>query len=78
VVWTGVEEATAEEVSPDTDAADSVSAAADANLVEAPQTEETTDAGIANAPQAEKKHRNVVLVHLESARARSTTPYNKI
>jgi phosphoglycerol transferase MdoB-like AlkP superfamily enzyme len=77
VVWTGVEEATAEEVSPDTDAADSVSAAADANLVEAPQTEETADAGIANAPQAEKKHRNVVLVHLESARARSTTPYNK-
>src|SRR5919112_445929 len=77
VVWTGVEEATAKEVSPDTDAADSVSAAADANLVEAPQTEETTDAGIANAPQAQKKHRNVVLVHLESARARSTTPYNK-
>jgi lipoteichoic acid synthase len=77
VVWTGVEEATAEEVSPDNDAADSVSAAADANLVEAPRTGETTDAGIANAPQAEKKHRNVVLVHLESARARSTTPYNK-
>jgi len=77
VLWTGVEEATAEEVSPDTDAADSVSAAADANLVEASQIEETTGAGIADAPQVEKKHRNVVLVHLESARARSTTPYNK-
>jgi arylsulfatase A-like enzyme len=77
VVWTGVEEATAEEVSPDNNAADSVSAAADANLVETPQTDETTEADIANAPQADKKHRNVVLVHLESARARSTTPYNK-
>ena len=77
VVWTGVEEATAEKVSPDTDAAESVSAAADANLVETPQTEETTNAVPAEAPQARKKHRNVVLVHLESARARSTTPYNK-
>ncbi len=77
VVWTGVEEATAEKVSPDTDAAESVSAAADANLVETSQTEETTNADPAEAPQATKKHRNVVLVHLESARARSTTPYNK-
>ena len=77
VVWTGVEVATAEEVSPDTDAADSVSAAADANLVETPQTEETTNADPAEEPQARKKHRNVVLVHLESARAQSTTPYNK-
>ncbi len=77
VVWTGVEEATAEKVSPDTDAAESVSAAADANLVETPQTEETTNAVPAEASQARKKHRNVVLVHLESARARSTTPYNK-
>jgi lipoteichoic acid synthase len=77
VVWTGVEEATAEEISPDTDAAESVSAAADANLVETSQTEETTNTDPTEAPQVEKKHRNVVLVHLESARARSTTPYNK-
>ena len=77
VVWTGVEEATAEKVSPDTDAAESVSAAADANLVETPQTVETTNADPTEAPQARKTHRNVVLVHLESARARSTTPYNK-
>jgi lipoteichoic acid synthase len=77
VVWTGVEEATAEKVTPDTDAADSVSAAADANLVETPQTEEITNTDPAEAPQTRKKHRNVVLVHLESARARSTTPYNK-
>jgi lipoteichoic acid synthase len=77
VVWTGVEEATAEDVSPDTKAADSVSAAANANLVESPQTEGASNADPAEAPQARKKHRNVVLVHLESARARSTTPYNK-
>jgi lipoteichoic acid synthase len=69
VALTGVEEATAKEVSPDTEAAESVSAAADANLVEASQTDE--------GPQTEKKKRNVVLVHLESTRARSTTPYNK-
>jgi phosphoglycerol transferase MdoB-like AlkP superfamily enzyme len=77
VVWTGVEEATAEKVSPDTDVAESVSAAADANLVETPQTVETTNADPTEAPQARKTQRNVVLVHLESARARSTTPYNK-
>jgi lipoteichoic acid synthase len=77
VVWTGVEEATAEKVSPDTDAAESVSAAADANLVETPQIGGTTNADPTEAPQARKTHRNVVLVHLESARARSTTPYNK-
>ena len=69
VVWTGVEEATAEKVSPDTDAAESVSAAADANLVGTPQTEETTNADPTEAPRARKTHRNVVLVHLESARA---------
>jgi lipoteichoic acid synthase len=50
-----------------------VSAAADANLVEASQTEGPQTEG----PQTEQKRRNVVLVHLESARARSTTPYNK-
>ena len=77
VVWTGVEEATAEKVSPDTDAAESVSAAVDANLVETPQTVETTNADPTEVPQAGKTHRNVVLIHLESARARSTTPYNK-
>ena len=77
VVWTGLGKATAEKVSPDTDAAESVSAAADANLVETPQTVGTTNADPTEAPQARKTHRNVVLVHLESARARSTTPYNK-
>ena len=69
MVWTGLAEATAENVSPDTDAAESVSAAADANLVETPQTVETTNADPTEAPQAKKTHRNVVLVHLESARA---------
>jgi lipoteichoic acid synthase len=73
VALTGVEEVTAEEVSPDTEAAESVSAAANANLVETPQTEAPQTEG----PQTEKKKRNVVLVHLESTRARSTTPYNK-
>lgn len=73
VALTGVEVVTAEEVSPDTEAAESVSAAADANLVEASQTEGPQTEG----PQTEKKSRNVVLVNLESTRARSTTPYNK-
>jgi arylsulfatase A-like enzyme len=46
--------------------------------VDANQTEETNlqDPNPAEAPRA-KKSRNVVLVHLESTRARSTTPYNK-
>jgi len=78
VVLTGVEEATTEEVAPDTEVAESVSGAADASLVDANQTEETNpqDTNAAEAPRA-KKSRNVVLVHLESTRARSTTPYNK-
>ncbi len=78
VVLTGVEEATTEEVAPDTEVAESVSGAADASLVDAKQTEETNpqDTEPAEAPRA-KKSRNVVLVHLESTRARSTTPYNK-
>ncbi len=78
VVLTGIEEATTEEVAPDTEVAESVSGAADANHVDANQTEETNsqDTNPAEAPRA-KKSRNVVLVHLESTRARSTTPYNK-
>jgi lipoteichoic acid synthase len=54
-VWTGVEEATAEKVSPDTDAAESVSAAADANLVGTPRTEETTNADPRRRPGPGKR-----------------------
>lgn len=71
VVWTGVEEATAEEVDPDADAASSVSSAADASLVASPSE------GAGDEAVASEKRKNVVLVHLESTRARSTTPYNQ-
>jgi lipoteichoic acid synthase len=77
LVLTGAEEVTAKEVDPDTEAAESVSAAANASLVEEPPTE---DASTAEAPQTESRRtdkRNVVLIHLESTRARSTTPYDK-
>jgi phosphoglycerol transferase MdoB-like AlkP superfamily enzyme len=77
VVWTGMEEATEEEASPDADAAYSVSAAADASLVEEPRTGEIADFGSEETPQTQQKNRNIVLIHLESARAQSTTPYNK-
>jgi len=62
VVLTGVQEATAEEVSPDVGAADLVNAAENASLAPSSQG-------------AEK--RNVVLIHLESTRAQSVTPYNE-
>jgi lipoteichoic acid synthase len=59
VVLTGVKEAIAEE--DNQDASPAVEhPAADASLVQAPQTEK----------------RNVVLIHLESTRAEATTPYN--
>ena len=61
LVLTGVQEATAEEYVPETGAADPINAVAAASLVE--------------TPEAEK--RNVVLVHLESTRERSVTPYNE-
>jgi lipoteichoic acid synthase len=61
VVLTGVQEATAEEHTLDTDDADPINAVANASLVPSPGTEK----------------RNVVLVHLESTRERSVTPYNE-
>jgi lipoteichoic acid synthase len=63
VALTGIREAVAEEDDMDAGAADPLSEkpAADASLAQTPQTEK----------------RNVVLVHLESTRAQSVTPYNE-
>ncbi len=81
MVWTGVEGATAEEVDPNAEVAEAVGGGANASLVEEPESGETENAaedvaggGVAEVPRP--KTRNVVLVHLESTRARSTTPYN--
>ena len=61
LILTGVQEATAEEYALEAGAADPINAVADASLVPTPGTEK----------------RNVVLVHLESTRERSVTPYNE-
>jgi phosphoglycerol transferase MdoB-like AlkP superfamily enzyme len=61
LVLTGVEEETAKGNSPDTGADGLVNMAANASLAQTPQTEK----------------RNVVLIHLESTRAQSITPYNE-
>src|SRR5829696_983824 len=69
VVMTGVEEATAE-----TEAEETTTEEEDSNA--APATgHPAAHARLAQTSQTEK--RNVVLVHLESTRARSVTPYNE-
>ncbi len=61
VLLTGVKQATIEKDNPETTQAIGENPAAHASLAETPQTEK----------------RNVVLIHLESARERSVTPYNE-
>ena len=63
VALTGIREAVAEEEDPNASLADS--------LIENP----AAGASLAQTPQTQK--RNVVLVHLESTRAQSVTPYNQ-
>jgi arylsulfatase A-like enzyme len=80
---TGFEEMSTEEVAPETDAATGYPAVdTEETSVEedAPETgpvagRSAAGASLARTPQTEK--RNVVLIHLESARARSVTPYNE-
>ncbi|MCA1837324.1 MAG: sulfatase-like hydrolase/transferase, partial [Actinobacteria bacterium] len=67
VVLTGVKEATAEQGN----SAKEIDSPAAASATKHPQP----DATLAQTPQTQK--RNVVLIHLESTRAQSVTPYNK-
>jgi phosphoglycerol transferase MdoB-like AlkP superfamily enzyme len=69
VALTGVQEATAEELDPY--AADSANSPTNTRFL----TDPPTDASL--VPSFETEKRNVVLVHLESTRAQSVTPYNE-
>ena len=69
VVLTGIRETTTEEAGVEDTTAEISEPGADS------ATRSPTDAGLAQTPEIEK--RNVVLIHLESARARSVTPYNE-
>ena len=71
VALTGVQEASAEEIDPYAGAANSANSPTNNRFLEDPPT----DASLVASPETEK--RNVVLVHLESTRAQSVTPYNE-
>jgi lipoteichoic acid synthase len=70
LVLTGIRETTTEEAGVEDTTAEVSEPGAD-SITEYP----ATDASLAQTPEIEK--RNVVLIHLESARARSVTPYNE-
>ena len=70
VVLTGIRETTTEEAGAEDTTAEVSEPGADSTT-----GYPATNAGLAQTPEIEK--RNVVLIHLESARARSVTPYNE-